>query len=202
MSTSVETGNQLEEILHCAEGSQGSSARSALLTLAADRLLVLTRWMLRAYPDLRRWEETDDVFQEMMLRLYRSLSRVSPRSTREFYGLAAVHIRRALIDLARHHFGPHGNAVHHRSDPELIQRETMGCLGSTHEGEPQTLAEWTGFHEAVSQLPQQDREVFELIWYVGSTYGDAANLLGISRRTAIRRMNQARLRLEQFVVNS
>jgi len=38
-------------------------AHDALLNHACDRLLKLTRKMFHTYPQLRRWEQTDDVFQ-------------------------------------------------------------------------------------------------------------------------------------------
>ena len=92
------------------------AARTELLERAAQRLLELTRRMFRNYPQLRRWEETDDVFQNAILRLYRSLGDVRPDSVRGFFALAATQIRRTLIDLARHHFGPEGSAARHHSD--------------------------------------------------------------------------------------
>ena len=87
-----------------------------LIARASDRLLKLTRKMLRRYPNLRRWEQTDDVFQNAAIRLHRSLKKVKPDSARNFFGLATVEIRRTLIDLCRHHFGPEGAAGKYQSD--------------------------------------------------------------------------------------
>ena len=202
MTASLPTIDRLEDVLNRPEGSQDPAERSVLLHIAADRLMMLTRHMLRGYPRLRRWEETDDVFQEATLRLYRSLNQVSPKSTEEFFGLAALQIRRTLIDLARHHFGPHGDAGRHHSDPLILEREPSERSHGGRSGEPQSLEEWTAFHEAVGALPDRERDVFELIWYAGATYQDAAKMLGITRRTAIRRMNRARLRLRSHVDES
>ena len=71
--------------------------------------------MFRNYPHLRRWEQTDDVFQTAALKLHRSLAEVKPESVRQFFGLAATQIRRTLIDLARHHYGPEGSAANQES---------------------------------------------------------------------------------------
>ena len=60
------------------------AARSALLDHACDRLLRLTRKMFHARQDLRRWEQTDDVFQNAMLRLHRALAEVKPESVQAF----------------------------------------------------------------------------------------------------------------------
>ena len=92
---------QLQAILDLA--AQGTeTAYDELIARASQRLLKLTRKMLRQYPRLRRWEESDDVFQTAALRLHRSLAEVKPESVRGFFGLAATQIRRTLLDLARH----------------------------------------------------------------------------------------------------
>jgi len=83
-----------------AQGDDG--AYDELLDLASRRLYTLARKMFSRYPKLRRWEQTDDIFQNAMIRLHRSLVEVRPDSARAFLGLAAVQIRRTLLDLARH----------------------------------------------------------------------------------------------------
>ncbi len=94
----------------------GEAARTALLEHAAGRLLALTRKMFRSYPDLRRWEETDDVFQAAMLRLHRALEDVRPESARHFLNLAAVQVRRTLLDMAKHHRAADGAGANHHTD--------------------------------------------------------------------------------------
>src|SRR3954451_23981790 len=90
-------------------------ARAELLAGACDRLGRLTQAMLRDYRRVRRWEQTDDVLQSALLRLHRALETVRPASLREFYPLGALQIRRELIDLARHHYGPESPGAHHES---------------------------------------------------------------------------------------
>ena len=97
----------------CAKGD--ASAQSALLECACERLTRLARKMLKGFPRVRRWEETDDVLQNALVRLRRALETTSPESVRSFVNLAAVQIRRELIDLARHYDGPTGMAAHHES---------------------------------------------------------------------------------------
>ncbi len=86
-----------------------------LLEVASSRLQKLARRMFRSDDRLRRWEQTDDVFQLAVLRLHRALSEVKPVSVRSFLGLAATQIRRTLMDLARHHYGPEGAGANHES---------------------------------------------------------------------------------------
>ncbi len=95
--------------------SGDESARDELLNIACERLRRLTRKMLRDYRRVSRWEQTDDVLQNAVLRLCRGLDGVKPATVRSFINLAAVQIRRELIDLARHYNGPEGPGRHHAS---------------------------------------------------------------------------------------
>jgi len=52
------------------------AARDALVRHSCDRLTRLTRKMLRGYPRLRRWEETDDVLQNALLPIWAAASLV------------------------------------------------------------------------------------------------------------------------------
>ena len=197
MSESAGNNSQLQTLLdRASNGDEG--AYGELIASAADRLLRLTRKMLRNYPHLRRWEQTDDVFQRAALRLYRSLGEVQPASPREFFGLAATQIRRTLIDLARQHFGPHGQAAHHHSDAGVGtgdgQNERVNNAAAP-DGCPESLEDWADFHIAVDSLPEDEREAFSLVWYSGVTQRDAGELLGISERTVLRRLHQARMLL-------
>jgi RNA polymerase sigma factor (sigma-70 family) len=171
-----------------------ATARQELIDAAAERLRLLAQRMLRRYPRLQRWEETDDVMQEATWKLYRSLEAVQPGSVREFFGLAATQVRRTLIDLVRHHFGPEGDAAHHETDSAL--GEGVQSFRDP-EGGPETLEEWSFFHELVEGLPTEEQEAFSLVWYGGLTQREAAEVLQISERTMIRRMNRARLLLYQ-----
>ena len=46
-----------------------AAAWGELLSHACERLRRLARKMLKGFPDLRRWEGTDDLLQNAMLRL-------------------------------------------------------------------------------------------------------------------------------------
>src|SRR4051812_41715731 len=90
------------------EGNE--TARSELIRHSCHRLEKLTRRMLRGFPHLRRWEQTDDVLQNALMRLHRALANVKPESARHFFNIAAKEIRWELLDLAKCHFGPQGHA--------------------------------------------------------------------------------------------
>lgn len=93
-----------------------------LLRHACDRLERLARQMLGAHPAVQRWAQTDDVLQGALLRLARALESVHPASMRDFFALAAQQVRRELIDLARHYYGPHGTGANHASGSQLADR--------------------------------------------------------------------------------
>src|SRR5262245_35464825 len=64
--------------------------------------------MLKGYPNVRRWEQTDDVLQNAVIRLHRALQQLTVQTPLDFFRLAALNIRRELLDLARHYYGPQG----------------------------------------------------------------------------------------------
>lgn len=169
-----------------------------LLNRASDRLLKLTRKMLRRYPNLHRWEQTDDVFQNAAIRLHRSLRKVKPDSVRNFYGLATVEIRRTLIDLCRHHFGPEGAAGRYQSD--IKGDEDRGILqNESDRNDRDSLEVWSQFHEAVEELPDEEREVMHLVWYGGMKQAEVAAVLGVSVPTIKRRWYRARIELHTIM---
>lgn len=179
-----------------------ASARDDLITCACERLEELTRKMLRDYRGVRRWEETGDVCQNAVLRLCRALRDVCPPSARDFYRLAAAQVRRELIDLARHYYGPEGPGAHHASHAPAADRS--GAAPQYTEvadvsGEPSRLAAWTEFHQQVEALPDEEREVFDLLWYQGLTQTEAARVLQMPERTLKRRWQSARLKLHEAV---
>ncbi|MCC9609054.1 sigma-70 family RNA polymerase sigma factor [Blastopirellula sp. JC732] len=181
--TSQANTTQLQALIDLA--SQGNKeAYGELIGQASTRLLHLTRKMLRGFPQLQRWEGTDDVFQTAAMRLYRSLSDVQPASVREFLGLATLQIRRTLIDLARHHCGPgrHGDKHHSDGDGGALQQAASS---------PDSLDDWLRLHQAVEQLPADEREAFQLVWYAGMPQQEIAQLLDISVSTVQRRWYRA-----------
>jgi len=167
-------------------------ARERLIEHTCDRLRKLTRKMLRAYPGVRRWAETDDVLQNSMLRLHRSLAEVRPESPRQYYGLAATQIRRELLDLAKHYFGSEGPGANHHSDGGALAE----CKPD-EAAEPETAEAWERFHGQVDGLPADEREVVLLVWYEGLSQPEAASVLGVSLATVKRRWQAARLRLSE-----
>lgn len=170
---------------------QGSAeAREEVIAHTCERLRNLTRRMLKGYPGVHRWCETDDVLQNSMLRLHRALAQVKPESPKHFYALAATQIRRELIDLARHYYGSEGIGAKHHTDGGKATEVQVDV-----HPEPQSLEAWTGFHEQVEKLPEEERDVVSLLWYDGLNQPEVASVLGLSLSTVKRRWQSARLLL-------
>src|ERR1051326_6467529 len=81
------------------------AARNELLCCVGYRLERLARKMLRKFPAVQQFAQTDDVLQNALMRLLRALEQVRPNSVSDFFGLAAEQMRRELLDLARHFHG-------------------------------------------------------------------------------------------------
>jgi RNA polymerase sigma-70 factor (ECF subfamily) len=175
------------------------SARQELLRCACERLTRLTRKMLKGYPRVRRWEQTDDVLQNAAVRLYRTLGEVRPASAADFFRIAALNIRRELLDLTKHYYGPRGLGANYASAAPGSDAEGLSPTEGRAEetGDPSRLAAWTEFHQQIDQLPDEEREVFDLLWYQELSQVDAAELLKVSERTIKRRWQSARLKLHQ-----
>ncbi|VTS05933.1 RNA polymerase sigma factor [Tuwongella immobilis] len=164
---------------------EGQVGRDRLLALTCERLRQLASRMFRRGHALHRWEQTDDVLQEAMLRMSRALLDVQPQSAAQFFGLASLQIRRVLIDMSRHHFGPMGQGQRHAS--------VSGDLGESPQADPNPALElWGQFHEAVQSLGEESRAVVDLLVYQGLSQPEAASVLGVSDRTVKRWWRTAR----------
>ena len=185
-------------------GRARDSDRVALLDRARGRLEALTHRMLRRYPGVARWEQTDDVLQNAMVRLDRALKDDAVATALHFFRLASVQIRRELIDLARHYNGPEGLGANHSSrgggdDAGSAGGGSPDLDPPTPTDDPGRLAAWTDFHEAVGRLDDEDREVWDLLWYQGLTQEEAGEALGVSASTVNRRWMKARLVLGRLL---
>ncbi len=170
------------------------AARDEILALCSDRLRVLASRMLSRFPNVRRWDDTDDVFQNAAMRLHRALAQTPVESPRHLMALAATQIQRELIDLARHHSGPNSFAANHATGvkgPKKGDSDTPELVAKAP-APTDSLDRWTRFHEAIEALPTELREVFHLVWYIEADQKTIAALLDCSERTVKSRWREAR----------
>lgn len=179
------------------QGADPAAVRNARLEFAQERLRQLTRKMLAGYPKLKRWEETDDVYQKAMLRLNRALSEVDVESLSHFLNLAALQVRRELVDLARYYYGQYGPGANHHTDGKPAD-DPGGAIQLAEHG-PEDLEDWEQFHAAIDELPPEESEVFHLVYYQGLKQHVAAELLAQPLRTFKRRLQQAKIRLHSLL---
>jgi RNA polymerase sigma-70 factor (ECF subfamily) len=165
------------------------AALDELIRRTGDRLERLTRKMLRGFPVVRAGAQTDDVLQNALVRLTRSLRAVHPPSTADFFRLAAEQVRRELLDLARHH----------RRRDGVNQPLPSAEVADPNAPDPRDLDRWQALHEAVERLPADLREVFGLTFYHGWTQARIAELLGVSDRQVRRLWRDACLRLNEIL---
>lgn len=205
MGESVATGayGPLLHDLRAEETGVRIRAAEGLVGLATERLRYMAHRMLHRYPTVRRFVETNDIAQGAALRLHRALGTVTPESPAAFLGLLALQVRRELIDLARKYAGPESIARH--LDTDVVthaggqsRSRTADAIDDAADEEAESLGRWERFHEVVASLPDEERAVFEMVWYLGASQADCAHALGCSTRTVRRRWEAAREHFQQY----
>lgn len=196
MTTEPRSTTEETRLAACLErlSAGDESARDELIAIACERMRGIAHRMLRSFPSVRRWDETDDVVQNAAMRLFRAITQITPRDPRGFIGLAAVQIRRELLDLARKHAGPESYAANHETNMQRVDGDYRAKIDDAHaQGEPSDrLDRWTRLHEAAAGLPDDERELFHLVWYLGLNQDEVSKLLGCSVRTVKRRWDSAK----------
>jgi len=162
-----------------------------LLERAAGRLRLLCANLLhRSYPRLTRPPlnlETDDLLGGLVAGLLTALRATRPTTVRQFFGLACQHMRWQLNDLARRlDERPPPAAL---ADAEVVTPPSSTGTGLTPDGRRMLLA--------IEGLPEDEREVFDLVRIQGLTHTEAAEVVGVSLKTVQRRLNRARLLLAE-----
>jgi RNA polymerase sigma-70 factor (ECF subfamily) len=178
------------------------AARAGLLAASMEHLRQVARRMLGRFPQVRRWDETEDIVQNAAIRLHRALATVIPNDARHWMALVATQVRRELLDLARRHNSPTSLARQHETNVVHVDGRDVDKVSSAEApgGEwIDSLAAWTRLHDIAAGLPDEERELFNLMWYVGATQDEIAALWGCSPRTVRRRWEETKRRvLERF----
>jgi RNA polymerase sigma factor (sigma-70 family) len=174
-----------------------AAATDALLRHFSARLTALTRRMLGSFERVKRWADTDDVLQNALVRLLGALREVRPATPRDFLALATLQIRRELLDLARHYYGPHGIGTHHDSNARRDSQERGIAEPADNSHDPGALAQWTELHRQIDALPAEEREVVGLLFYQGLSQAEAATVLDMPLRTLQRRWHDALVKLHR-----
>lgn len=197
LNTTAHVANLLDRLR---DGDTGSV--QALLDASMRRLQTLAKRISSNIPGVKRWEQTDDLVQNSMIRLWKALEKHRPATPLEYYRLASTIIRRELIDLSRHYFGAEGMGANLARTANAMDSQFVSPvdLKADQTNEPSNLASWTEFHSYIDSLDDEQRALFDLLWYQGMSLPQAAELLGSSERTVRRRWKLARVALYETVV--
>ena len=122
----------------------------------------------------------------MVERLLKAMRAARPQTVREFFGLANQHMRWELNDLAR-------RLDSQPAVGELYEGIALSTPSSVSNLSPNGLR----MLEAVDDLPEEEREVFDLVRIQGMTQVEAGEVLGVSNKTIQRRLNRALLMLSE-----
>ena len=156
------------------------AARRELLERACERLRRLANTMLAgSFPALRQQHELDSVVHETWLRLLQALEQVEPPTVADFFRLAAHKVRQVLLDMA--------DRQRRRAAREvsgLGGDSDWGAVASVagHTLDPARLALWSEFHGWVANLPEDERQVFELHYYLELPQAEIARMLDLHPR--------------------
>lgn len=167
------------------------TARGPIIEIVGGRLRTLARRMLARFPNVRRWEETDDVFQNAALRLHRSLGQLPISEPRSVMAVAATELHRELLDLARKHAGPMSYAANHGTNVVAHGDRAERHVDQAADRD-ESLDRWSAFHAAIDTLAPEHREVFQMVWYLGCDQKTIAAALGCCERTVKSRWRAAR----------
>jgi RNA polymerase sigma factor (sigma-70 family) len=162
-----------------------------LLERAVDRLRRLCATLLhRSYPRLTRPPmnlHTDELLGGVVAWLLTAMRTTRPPTVRRFFALANQHIRWQLNDLAR------------RLDeqPAAAALPESGVAGPSSSMDSALTPDGHRMLGAIDGLPEDEREVFDLVGIQGLSHAEAAGVVGVSEKTVQRRLNRARLLLAE-----
>ena len=162
-----------------------------LLQRAAGRLRLLCGTLLhKSYPRLTRPPanlEADELLGGVVAGLLTALRKTRPPSVRRFFALANQHMRWQLNDLA-------GRLDERPAAADLAESGVAASPANTGSGLSPDVRR---ILEVIEGLPEDEREVFELVGIQGLTHAEAATVVGVSQKTVQRRLSEARLLLAE-----
>jgi RNA polymerase sigma-70 factor (ECF subfamily) len=178
--TTVVVQRYLDEL---AGDTPAEQAVRALLDRAVSRLHQLcASLLLRSYPRLTRPPlnlQVDELLGAVVERLLKALREARPQTVRQFFALANQHLRWELNDMARRLDGqPAAVELREGLVPAPVSSDSALTPGSRR------------MLDAIADLPEEEREAFDLVRIQGLTQAEAAQVLGVSAATVNRRLNR------------
>jgi len=155
----------------------GAEVRRELLELAMNRLRRLAAKMLgQSFPALQVGHDVDSVVHETWLRLLPALDQTEPETVQDFFRLAAHKIRQVLLDMVER-----GRRFSNQQ-PFPLSDSSVGFDPSQTSFDPAQLMMWSEFHQRVATLEDNERQVFEMHYYLEIPKVQIARLLNVPPR--------------------
>jgi RNA polymerase sigma-70 factor (ECF subfamily) len=179
-ATTVIVQRYLDEM---ADDTPAEQAVRALLGGAISRLHQLCAALLhRNYPRLTRPPlnlQADELLGAVVERLLKALREARPRTVRQFFALANQHMRWELNEMARR--------LDERPAALELREALLPAPASSESG---LTPDSRRMLDAIADLPQEEREAFDLVRIQGLSQAEAAEVLGVSAATVNRRLNR------------
>ena len=155
----------------------------ALLDRAAHRLHQLCAGVLhRNYPRLTRPPlnlRADEMLGAVVERLLRALREARPGTVRQFFALATQHMRWELLGMTQ------------CLDKQPLAAELRdGLIPAPAASDTGLTPDARRMLAAIDNLPEGEREAFDLVRIQGMSQAEAARVLGVSVMTVNRRLNR------------
>lgn len=162
------------------------SARGELFDYAWESLEKLIKTIFRKSDKLHRFEVTDDVRQNLAIRMLEALDKVKPASALHFFRLVDKHIRWELLDLYRHYYGRYGMGRHHDTDKAPLEGPDRRQVSDF---------DYAAYNEVLNAMSEEERDVFTLHSHRELPLTEIAKMLGITYGQVKRRHQSAKLKL-------
>jgi RNA polymerase sigma-70 factor (ECF subfamily) len=124
--------------------------------------------------------QPDELLDAVVERLLKAMRSVHPQTVRQFFALVNQHMRWELNDLAR------------RLDaqPAVVELDEKR-VAVPPSSDSMLTPNGRRMLQAIDQLPEDEREAFDLLRIQGLTQAEVAGVLGVSTKTVQRRLNGA-----------
>lgn len=160
-------------------GGGDASARGELLSRAHLRLVKIASAIFREdFRGLHGRHDVESVVDEAWIGLMKALESARPETVEGFVGLLVVKVRHALLQIARRDRRHEAPRIDGRPDtddpgsPELFDRADTS-------NDPGRLAILGELHRQIGLLPEPEKTVFGLHYYLGLSQVEAAQLMGL-----------------------
>ena len=187
----TDCGSRITELLEIYRMGD-AVVENAIFERCQRQLFVIAQALIGRFPKAQTRIETCDLVQQAQIRLLKALREIPLNSTPDFLRLAAKHIRWELLSITRMPSLPVAEDGTHSGlfDPKFATED------------PVMLAKWCELHDRIALLPEGERQLFDLLYYVGLTQVDAAKHLDVPLRTLKRSWFKAKSLLMKQYENS